>query len=247
MLLKNKNIVISGCMSGIGLTTLEIFAKNGANIWACFQEETPDAYKHIEYLQNEYNIWIDPLFFDFENIEQIKSAARSIHQKKEWVDALVNIAGIVKDALFHMVTMSDLQRIFEINFNSQILFTQFISKIMVRQKSGTIIFTSSITAIDGNSGQLSYGASKSAFTSVVKTLALELGPIGIRVNAVAPGVINTEMTRKLENESISNIVNKTSLNRIGTPDEVANLLMFLSSDLSSYITGQIIRIDGGVS
>ncbi len=246
-MLKNKNIIITGCLSGIGHATMENFSKNGANLWACFQKESPDVYKSIDNLTSKYNIWIEPLFFDFLDPDKIKEAVLKIRHKKQIINGLVNIAGITKDSIFHMIKMDDIKETFEINFNSQILFTQYISKLMLRQNYGSIIFTSSITAFDGNIGQLSYGASKSALISAVKTLSIELSPKGIRVNAVAPGVIDTEMTRKAKEEQINNIINKTSLKRIGLPEEVANIYMFLCSELSSYITGQIIRIDGGLN
>lgn len=132
------------------------------------------------------------------------------------------------------------------NFFSQILLSQYIVKLMLRNGKGSVVFTSSITGMDGNSGQLAYGASKAAVISAVKTMSEELGPKGIRVNAIAPGVIKTPMTEILDESVIERKLGKSKLHRIGTTEEVADVIMFLASDLSDYITGQVVRIDGGI-
>jgi 3-oxoacyl-[acyl-carrier protein] reductase len=136
--------------------------------------------------------------------------------------------------------------VFNINFFSQIVFTQYIVKIMLKYGGGSITNISSISAIDGNQGQLAYSASKAAWIAATKTMSLELGPQGIRVNAIAPGVIATAMTENLSEEVISRQMTKCDLKRLGTPEEVAQAIAYLASDLSSFVTGQIIRIDGGM-
>ena len=133
-----------------------------------------------------------------------------------------------------------------VNFFSQILLSQYIVKLMLRNGKGSVIFTSSITGMDGNTGQLSYGASKAAIIAAVKTMSEELGPRGIRVNAIAPGVIKTPMTEVLEEKVIDTKLKKSKLHRMGTSEEVSNLILYLASDLSDYVTGQIIRVDGGI-
>lgn len=246
MLLKGKNAVITGCLKGIGRSTLEIFAHNGANIWACSQYETPDFTRYIHELSAANNVWITPLYFDLLDPEQIKKAAHCIRDTKQPVDILVNIAGMTHDALFHMTPMDQMKKVFEVNFFSQMLLTQYITKNMVRHKSGSVIFISSISAIDGNPGQLSYTASKAAIIGATKTLSSELAGYGIRVNAVAPGVINTDMTTNLPTDVIERLMVKSDLKHMGLPEEVAGVILFLASDMSSYITGQIIRVDGGI-
>jgi 3-oxoacyl-[acyl-carrier protein] reductase len=126
------------------------------------------------------------------------------------------------------------------------LLTQYIVKLMLKYKKGSIINVSSITGIDGNAGQLSYASSKAALIAATKTLSKELAPKGIRINAVAPGVIDTDMIKTMTNEQLNKFINKTSLQYIGIPSSVAKPILFLASDLSSYITGQVIRIDGGI-
>src|SRR5208337_2923907 len=179
MLLKGKNAVITGCLKGIGRSTLDLFAQNGANIWACCQYESPEFSEHIKKLAAANNVWITPLYFDFLDPEQIKTAAHAIRDTKQPVDVLVNIAGMTHDALFHMTTMDQMKKVFEVNFFSQMLITQYITKNMIRHKSGSVINISSISAIDGNPGQLSYTASKAAIIGATKTLSSELAGYGI--------------------------------------------------------------------
>ena len=151
-----------------------------------------------------------------------------------------------RDAIFHMVTMDQLKDTFQINFFSQMLLTQYITKLMLKNKKGSVINISSIAGIDGNIGQLSYAASKAALISATKTLSQELGPKGIRVNAIAPGVIATAMTADLPEEAKTRLMSKSDIKRLGSPEEVANAIIYLASDLSSFVTGQVIRVDGGI-
>ncbi|WP_321504130.1 SDR family oxidoreductase [uncultured Methanoregula sp.] len=246
MLLKGKNAVITGCLKGIGRSTMDLFAENGANIWACCQHEDPEFESHIKELAAKNNVWITPLYFDLLDPDQVKSAAHAIRDTKQPVDVLVNIAGMTHDALFHMTTMEQMKKVFEVNFFSQMLLSQFITRYMLRQKSGSVINISSISAIDGNPGQLSYSASKAAIIGATKTLSAELAGSGIRVNAIAPGVIKTEMTEKMPADVLARLMVKSDLKHMGLPEEVAGVILFLASDMSSFITGQIIRVDGGI-
>ncbi len=245
-LLEGKNAVITGCLQGIGLATMNLFAENGANIWACCLHEDADWLEHVHQLEAAQNVTITPLYFDLLQPEQIKAGFKTIMSAKKPVDALVNIAGMANDALFHMITMEQMKKTFEVNFFSQMLLTQYVTKLMVRQKSGSVISISSIAALDGNPGQLSYSASKAALIGATKTLSAELGEHGIRVNAIAPGVIKTAMTDKLTLEVIERLMIPSHLKHLGLPEDVGNLIVFLASDMSRYITGQIIRVDGGI-
>ena len=246
MLLKGKTAVITGCKQGIGKAVLEKFAHEGADIFACCQNESAEFNSYIQELKNETNVEIIPLYFDFTDEQAIKDTAKTIMQSKKAIDVLVNVAGMTKDALFSMVTREQMKQVFNINFFSQIIFTQYIVKLMLRNGKGSIINTSSISAIDGNEGQLVYSAAKGAWISATKTMSAELAPKGIRVNAIAPGVIKTPMTQDLPEEAIASQMRKCSLKRLGNPDEVADVIAYLASDMASFITGQIIRIDGGI-
>ena len=246
MLLKGKTAVITGCLRGIGRTTMDRFAENGADIFACSFEDTEEFQQHISHLQSNYMVTITPLFFDLRNESQIKDAMKIIVASKTKIDILVNIAGLTHNALFTMTTMQTFRDIFEVDFISQMLITQYIAKLMMKYKSGSIINISSITGIDGNSGQSAYSAAKAALIGATKTLAIEFATAGIRVNAVAPGVIETDMTKSLTQPQWDALLSKCSIPRAGLPSEVADVLMYLASDLSSYVTGQIIRVDGGM-
>ena len=246
MILNNKNAIITGCIQGIGKATVEEFAKNGANIWACALEYNDAFETYCKKLSEEYNVWIKPVYFNLLNQDEIKIGLKQIASDKLPIDILVNIAGMTKDAITHMVTMEQMKLIFEINFFSHIYLTQFVTKLMIRQGYGSVVNTSSISAIDGSYGQLSYSSSKAALIGATKTLSKELASKGIRVNAIAPGVISTDMNKIVPDNIIQENIKKMKIKRLGNADEVAKTILFLASDLSNYITGQIIRIDGGI-
>jgi 3-oxoacyl-[acyl-carrier protein] reductase len=162
------------------------------------------------------------------------------------VDVLVNNAGIGYSALFQMSALDKLKEVFEINFIAPFILTQYIAKLMVRQKSGSIINISSIAGIDGACGRSVYGSSKAALMCTTKVIAAELGDYGIRANCIAPGLTDTEMLSGMPKEAISEILQNSSIKRIGKPSEIADVAVFLASDSASFITGQVIRVDGGV-
>lgn len=246
MLLQGKTAVITGCLQGIGRATMDDFAENGANIFACCLHETEEFIQHIQELKDRYQVDIIPIYFDLMNDESIKQAAREIQKEKRPIDILVNIAGMTQDALFQMVTMEQMKNIYQVNFFSQILFSQYIVKLMLKNSSGSVINISSISALDGNPGQLVYASSKAAIIAATKTMSAELAPKGIRVNAIAPGVIDTAMTAVVPQEAMDRQLSRSNLKRVGKPLEVANAILYLASDLSSFVTGQTIRVDGGI-
>lgn len=246
-MLEGKNLVVTGCLSGIGRQTLKAFAENGASVVACAYERTDEFETFCQELAAENGVNIIPVYFDMAEPETIRSAARKIQSEKIDIHGLVNIAGINRDAYFNMMTMKDLEETFQVNFFSQMLFTQYVVKLMLRKKtSGSIAFTSSVSALDGNEGQVAYSASKAALLGAMRSMAKELGSFGIRVNAVAPGVIRTPMTEKLSDGLKESRIRMMDIKRLGEADEVAGTFVYLMSDLSSHITGQTIRIDGGM-
>ena len=246
-MVEGKNIVVTGCLQGIGKETLTVLAENGASVFACAYKQTEEFEDFCNELAKKNNVCIWPVYFDMMDNSSIKEGAKAIQSQKVDIHGLVNIAGINKDAFFNMVTYQDMLDTFQVNFFSQIIFTQYIVKLMQRKQiAGSIAFTSSITALDGNEAQMSYGASKAALLGAMKTMALELGKSGIRVNAIAPGVIKTPMTDALDQAVIDNKIKKMDMPRLGTAKEVAELFMFLMSDLSSHISGETIRVDGGI-
>jgi 3-oxoacyl-[acyl-carrier protein] reductase len=246
MLLNGKNAVVTGCLRGIGKKTLETFAEHGANVWACAQHADEEFEKYCVELALRTGTWIKPVYFDFTNTDAIKAGLKAIVSDKQPVDVLVNVAGFTKDAIFHMTSMEQLKLIFEVNYFSQILITQYITKLMVRQKRGSVINIASISGIDGSHGQLAYSSSKAALIGATRTISRELAQHGIRVNAIAPGVIDTDMNAVVPENIIAGHVKGMSIPRLGSSSEVAGAILFLASDLSSYMTGQIIRVDGGM-
>jgi 3-oxoacyl-[acyl-carrier protein] reductase len=245
-ILYGKVAVLTGCLKGIGLATLDLFAQYGADIFACAEYKTVEFETHINELQTKYNVSIWPVYFDLSKYNEISDAARAIFLTKKPIDILVNIAGMTQDSLFSMTTMDQMKKIFEINFFSQIAFTQYIVKLMLKNKKGSIVNISSISGIDGNAGQLAYSATKAAVIAASKTLSLELSDKGIRVNVIAPGIVETDMTRDLSEDNINKFIAKSKLKRRSVPKEIASAILFLASDESSYITGQVLRVDGGI-
>jgi 3-oxoacyl-[acyl-carrier protein] reductase len=245
-LLIGKNAIITGCARGIGKSIVEIFAHNGANIWACARKKTEEFEQTLQLLSEKYNVEIKPVYFDLTYKDQMKIAVRTIMSDKKDIDILVNNAGITYNALFQMSTIDKINEVFDVNFISPFLFTQYIVKLMLRKKSGSIINIASSAAIDGNPGRSVYGASKAALLCSTKSLAAELGDQGIRANVIAPGITKTEMLSSMTEEVINQTVINTDMKRPGEPNDIANAVLFLASDLSSYVTGQVIRVDGGM-
>ena len=247
MLLKGKTAVITGCNRGIGKTIMEVFAKNGANSWACVRQLNDHFIDHIKDLADEHNVAITPVPFDLSNEEQVKEGIKTIRSAKQPVDILVNNAGVIFTALFQMTSVKKMKEVFEINYFSQMLLTQFITKIMTRQKSGSIVNISSSAAIEGNEGRTVYAASKAALIASTKVMAKELSMYNIRVNSIAPGLTKTDMMQEsTPKEALEYTIQRISMKRLGNPEEIANVALFLSSELSTYMTGQVLRVDGGM-
>ena len=246
MLLAGKNVIITGSNRGIGRAMLEEFALNGANIWAHARVETPAFVQDIQSPADKYAVTIRPLCFDMTDFEAMKAAVKTIMSSKIPVDALINNAGITYNALFQMSTIDHLRNELEVNFVSVFILTQYISKLMTRHKSGSIINIASTAAFDGNSGKSVYGASKAAVVAMTQSIAAELGTSGIRANCIAPGITETEMLETMPEAVVEEAKASADLRRGGEPSEIAKTAVFLASDLSSYITGQTIRVDGGL-
>ena len=247
MLLKNKIAVITGCNRGIGKKILEVFSNNGAEIFACIRKNDDEFKKFIKVLSEKNNNLITPIELDLESNKSIGDAAKLILDKNKPIDILVNNAGIIDNSLFQMTSMKNLKKIFDVNYFSLTHFTQMILKRIIKNKKGSIIYISSTSALDNTIGRNGYSATKAAIISQANTLSRELGRMNIRVNSIAPGLIDTDMMRNNTPEKLlDSVVSNLSLKRIGLPEEIANVALFLSSDLSSYITGQTIRVDGGM-
>ena len=247
MLLKGKTAVITGCNRGIGKAVLEVFAENGADIFACVRKERPEFSEEIQRLASKYQVEIIPLYFDLIDGEAMKAAIGAIRKTRKPIDVLVCNAGVLgENALFQMTTLDNMRRLFDVNFFAQMQLTQYISRLMQRNKNGgSIINLSSIAVTYGVPGQVSYSCSKAAIVGATMSLARELGVNNIRVNAVVPGLIATDMGNQMDKAQAQDMIDHTSLGRLGKPEEIATAILFLASDLSSYVTGQLLRVDGG--
>jgi len=247
MLLKDKYAVITGCNRGIGKKILEVFSENGATVFACVRNNNEEFKAYLSELKKKFNNEIIPIEFDLSDENQVKEAANKILSTNNHIDILINNAASIHTALFQMTSVKKLKEIFEINFFSQTIFTQYILKSMIKKKNGSIIYISSSSALDGNEGRSAYSSAKAAIISQAKVLSREAGPNNIRVNTIAPGLTDTDMMKKnTSKEIIDDVVSRISLRRVADPKEIANVALFLSSDFSSYITGQVIRVDGGM-
>ena len=247
MLLKGKTAVVTGCNRGIGKKILEIFSENKATVFACVRNVNEEFKSFLNELTKKFNNQIIPIQFDLIDEYKIKVAANDILASNKPIDILVNNAATIHTALFQMTSIKKLKEMFEINFFSQTIFTQYILKSMIKNKKGSIVYISSSSALDGNEGRSAYSSTKAAIITQAKVLSRELGVHNIRVNSIAPGLTNTDMMKENHREEIvSEMVSRISLRRIANPEEIANVVLLLSSDLTSYITGQVIRVDGGM-
>ncbi len=246
MQLQGKNAIITGARSGIGLATLRLFAQNGCNCWAVVHRDDEEFLANISQWQQEYGVWIKPIYIDLGESSSIKDGLKLIFKEKLPIDVLVNAAGIVSpNRLFSMTKMEDMRKVMDVNFFSVMEVSQLVCRVMMRQGKGNIINIASISAWGEDTSQIEYAASKAAIVIATKKMARELGSSGIRVNAVAPGLIDTKMLSGMSEKAVEIIKNGTGMHRIGKPEEVADVCLFLASDNAQFLTGETIKIDGG--
>lgn len=226
---------------------LNAFAARGANVWACARKQDEEWETYLDQLQHEYGVIIRTLYFDAADEEQVRNAMRTLARSGALVDILVNNIGKAPQSkAFLMTPLKDIQENFKINFFTAIQIAQSVARIMIRQRRGSIINITSIAATDMLYGQIEYVSSKAALAAATKKLAQELAPYGIRANAIAPGLTDTDMLTEMAQDILDRGITSNMTGRLGTPNEIAQVAVFLASDLSSYINGQIIRVDGGM-
>ena len=244
-LLENKTAIITGATRGIGRGIAAEFANQGANV-AFTYSSSVDAAKALEAELNALGIKAKGYQSNAAEFDTAQELAKEILKEFGSIDILVNNAGITKDNLLMRISEDDFDKVIDVNLKSVFNMTKAVIRPMMKQRSGSIINMSSVVGLKGNAGQSNYAASKSGILGFSKSVALELGSRNIRSNVIAPGFIETEMTGKLDEATVQTWRDAIPLKRGGTPEDIANACVFLASDMSSYITGQTLSVDGGM-
>ena len=244
-LLENKNAIITGATRGIGRGIAVEFAKQGANV-AFTYSSSVDAANALETELNALGIKAKGYQSNAAEFDIAQELAKEILKEFGSIDVLVNNAGITKDNLLMRISEDDFDKVIEVNLKSVFNMTKAVIRPMMKQRAGSIINMSSVVGLKGNAGQSNYAASKAGILGFSKSVALESGSRNIRSNVIAPGFIETEMTGKLDEATVQSWRDSIPLKRGGSPEDIANACVFLASDMSSYITGQTLSVDGGM-
>jgi 3-oxoacyl-[acyl-carrier protein] reductase len=243
-MLEGKFVVVTGASRGIGEAIARLFAKNNANLFLVGREISNVESIATE-LADNFKIKAIPLECDLSDEQSLKSFFRTLRNERKNIDILINNAGVMDDNLLGMISHDSMRNIFEVNTLSVISLMQYAARAM-GENGGSIVNISSIIGTHGNRGQVVYSASKAAVIGATKSAAKELANRNIRVNVIAPGFIETDLVRNLPEKFFKERLNSIAMERIGGPEEVANCALFLASELSSYVTGQVLGVDGGM-
>jgi 3-oxoacyl-[acyl-carrier protein] reductase len=244
-LLEGKTVIITGASRGIGKGIAEVFAQQGANIAFTYRSSDEKA-KSLEEELSVNGCKAKGYKSDASDFDAAQKLAADVLEEFGSIDVLVNNAGITKDGLLMRMSEDDFDSVMDINMKSVFNMTKAVLRPMLKQRKGSIINMSSVVGVKGNAGQANYSASKAAINGFTKSTALELGSRNIRCNSIAPGFIETEMTEALEEEQINEWRNSIPLKRGGTTQDIANATLFLASDMSAYVTGQVLHVCGGM-
>jgi 3-oxoacyl-[acyl-carrier protein] reductase len=243
-LLKGKTVIITGATRGIGKGIAEVFIKQGANI-AFTYASSVDKAKKLELALGEFGN-IKGFQSDASDYDACQELIKEVLEEYKTIDVVINNAGITIDNLLLRMKKEDWDTVMRVNLDSVFNLTKAVMKPMLKQRSGSIINMSSIVGIKGNAGQANYAASKAGIIGFSKSVALELGARNIRCNVIAPGFIETEMTEVLDQKTVEEWKQSIPLKRAGSPEDIGNTCLFLASEMSSYITGQVINVNGGL-
>ncbi len=244
-LLEGKTAIITGASRGIGKGIARIFAEHGANV-AFTYSSSVEAANELEKELNALGVKAKGYQSNAADYNQAQELAEEVVKEFGAIDVLINNAGITKDNLLMRISEEDFDKVIEVNLKSVFNMTKAVQRTMLKQRKGSIINMSSVVGVKGNAGQSNYAASKAGIIGFSKSIALELGSRNIRSNVIAPGFIETEMTGVLDEKIVQGWRDAIPLKRGGQPEDVANACVFLASDLSGYITGQVINVDGGM-
>jgi 3-oxoacyl-[acyl-carrier protein] reductase len=245
MNLKDKVAIVTGAAQGIGLEIAKTLANEGCSLSLCDKLETIS--NVAEEIKNEFNVQTLSFILDISKLEEVENMVSKTIDKFGKIDILINNAGITKDNLILRMSENDWDSVIDVNLKGCFNFIKCVSKYMIKQRSGKIVNISSVIGMIGNAGQINYAASKAGIIGLTKSAAKELASRNITVNAIAPGFIKTPMTDKLSEDVKNKILANIPLNKFGEPKDVANAVLFLVSDNANYITGEIIRVDGGLA
>ncbi len=245
MRFKNKTVFITGAAGGIGRQTGLSFAKEGANVAYTYSSSAGPA-EELEKELTVLGVKAKAYKSNAADFEAAQDLAAAVLAEFGSIDVLINNAGITKDNLLMRMSEEDFDSVIEVNLKSIFNMTKAVQRTFLKQRKGSLIHMSSVVGVKGNAGQSNYAASKAGIIGFSKSIALALGSRNIRSNVIAPGFIQTEMTDKLNQDVVNQWISGIPLKRGGTPEDVANLCLFLSSDLSTFITGQVINVDGGM-
>jgi 3-oxoacyl-[acyl-carrier protein] reductase len=244
-LLEGKTAIITGGSRGIGKGIALVFAQHGANVAFTYSSSVESANSLEKELSN-YGVKVKSYQSNAADYKESQDLVENVLEDFGSIDVLVNNAGITKDNLLMRMGEEDFDKVIEVNLKSVFNMTKAVQRSMLKQRKGSIINMSSVVGVKGNAGQSNYAASKAGIIGFSKSIALELGSRNIRSNVIAPGFIETEMTAKLDEKTVDVWRNAIPLKRGGAPEDIANACVFLASDLSAYITGQTLNVDGGM-
>lgn len=246
MLLEGKNALITGSARGIGAAMVEVFAREGANVWA-FARKPDTAFEvRCALLAHQYGVWIKPVYCELTDTAAVKEAFKQVMADKKPLHVLVNNAGMMgEDRMFQMTSEAEMRSIFDVNFFAMMEVSRLATRLMARNKTGAVVNVASIAGLDGDS-RLDYSASKAAVIAASKKMARELISVGIRVNCLCPGFTDTDLVKDLSEKVVQEQTEKILMKRKARPEEIANVAAFLASDMASYVTGQTWRADGGI-
>lgn len=243
-LLENKVVIVTGAGRGIGQAMAELFVGNGAVVYANDVREGA-VEEWCGSVNESASGEVRPLYFDITDVQQVKTAVMQVKKACGHIDGLVNNAGVEFNELIGMIDRKHMQMMFDVNVFGTVNMLEIVSRVMGRQeKGGSIVNIASMTALRGNRGQMIYSATKGAVISLTKSAAKELADKKIRVNAIAPGLTNTAMMQQADPEKLKSRINNICMGRLAEPEDIAGACMFMLSDLSEYVSGQILAVDG---
>lgn len=238
-------VLITGARGGIGKALVEAFAEAGYSIIACTRKPDTAFDRYLVEIESKYNCKVYQAHFDTTDTTSMKQEVKRIFAVVERIDVLVNNAGVAHGGMFSMTKIQTIRDVFEVNLFSYMELTQLLLRGMLRKKSGCIINMASVAGLDLKAGNSAYGTSKACIIAWTKTLAAEMGQFGIRVNAIAPGLTDTNMAKQMEEKAGVSMLRESAMRRLAMPSEIADVAVYLASDKAAFINGQTIRVDGG--